>query len=63
MSKYILVKKSAECRWHSSTHAAQAGLPDGIFSYQKSQFWYIFEELATEDDSIFCEHLVYFTAI
>jgi hypothetical protein len=38
------------------------GLPDGILSDQKSQFGYILEVLAMEDDGIFCCHLVYFTA-
>jgi hypothetical protein len=39
------------------------GLPDGIFSNQKSQFWLILEGLAMEDVGIFYDHLVYFTAI
>jgi hypothetical protein len=39
------------------------GLPDGIFSDQKSQFGLILEVLAMEDVGIFYRHLVYFTAI
>jgi hypothetical protein len=35
------------------------GLPDGIFSYQKSQFGLILEALV----GIFYSHMVYFTAI
>jgi hypothetical protein len=40
-----------------------AGLPDGLFSNQKSQFWKILVGLAKENLGIFYEHLVYFTAI
>jgi hypothetical protein len=39
------------------------GLPDGIFSYQKSQFGYILEGHAMEDVGIFYGHLVHLTAI
>jgi hypothetical protein len=41
----------------------QPGLPDGIFSNQKSQFGLILEALAMEDVGIFYVHLGYFTAI
>jgi hypothetical protein len=38
---------------------SKAGLPDGLFSNQKSQFGYILEGLAMENLGIFYEHLVY----
>jgi hypothetical protein len=41
----------------------QAGLPDGLFSNQKSQFGYILEGLGIENVIIFCDHLDYFMAI
>jgi hypothetical protein len=37
-----------------------AGLPDGVFSYQKYSFLYIFEGLGKETFGIFHDHLVYF---
>jgi SOS-response transcriptional repressor LexA len=40
-----------------------AGLPDGIFSSQKSQFWLLLEGLAMEDVGIFHGHLVHFPAV
>jgi hypothetical protein len=41
----------------------RAGLPDGMFSNQNSQFGKILEGLAMEDVSIFCGHSVYLTVI
>jgi hypothetical protein len=38
-----------------------AGLPDGLFSNQKSKFGKILEGLAMEDVVIFYGHLVHFT--
>jgi hypothetical protein len=62
---YIAIKV-----WH------EAGLPDGTFSNQNSQFGYILEGLAVEEVvyfmairsiirpfGIFCVHLVYFVSI
>jgi hypothetical protein len=40
-----------------------SGLPDCIFSNQKSQFWEILEGLAIGGVVILYDHLVYFTAI
>jgi hypothetical protein len=40
-----------------------SGLPDGIFSNQKSRFGYILEGLAMEDVGTLYGYLVYFTAI
>jgi hypothetical protein len=40
-----------------------AGLPDGIFSNQKSQFGKVLEGLAMEDVSLFYANLAYFKAI
>jgi hypothetical protein len=40
-----------------------SGLPDGIFSNQKSQFGKILEDISTENVGIFCGHLEYFTTI
>jgi hypothetical protein len=39
------------------------GLPDGLFSKQKSHFGLIFEGLAIEDVGIFYTYLVQFQAI
>jgi hypothetical protein len=41
----------------------QAGLPDGLFSNQKSELGYTLEGLAMEDVGVFYGHLVYFTVI
>jgi hypothetical protein len=41
----------------------RTGLPDGLFSYQKTQFGYILEGLGMETVGIFYEHLEYFSAI
>jgi hypothetical protein len=38
-------------------------LPDGLFSYLKSQFGYILEGPEMENVGIFYGHLEYFTAI
>jgi hypothetical protein len=40
---------------------SDAGLPDGLFSNQKSKFGKIVEGLAMEDVDIFYGHLVHFT--
>jgi hypothetical protein len=40
-----------------------AGLPDALFSNQKSQFRYIFEDLKLENVNIFYVHLEYFMDI
>jgi hypothetical protein len=40
-----------------------SGLPDGLFSYQKSQFGYILVDLGMENNVIYYGHLVYFIAI
>jgi hypothetical protein len=42
---------------------SRTGLPDGLFSYQKFQFWKILERLGMENFAIFYDHLEYFTAI
>jgi hypothetical protein len=39
------------------------GLPDGLFSNQKTQFGYILEGLGVENVDIFCGHLKYFTTM
>jgi hypothetical protein len=41
----------------------ETGLPDGIFSYQKSQFGLIFENLGMENVGIFIYIYSYFKAI
>jgi hypothetical protein len=43
--------------------ALSPGLPEGIFSNQKSQFGQILECLAMKEAGKFYGHLVYFTAI
>jgi hypothetical protein len=40
-----------------------AGLPDGLFSNQKSQFGLILEGLAMDNLGIFYDNLVYFKAV
>jgi hypothetical protein len=45
------------------TRRARAGLPDGLFSNQKSQFGQNLEGLEEENGVIFYDHLEYFTAI
>jgi hypothetical protein len=35
------------------------GLPDGLFSYQKSQFGYIFEDHGLENFGVFYGHLAF----
>jgi hypothetical protein len=39
----------------------QPGLPNGVFSYRKSQFGYIFEGLGMETDAIFIDIANVFT--
>jgi hypothetical protein len=41
----------------------RAGLPDGLFLYQKCQFGYILEGLGMENVVILYDHLEYFEAI
>jgi hypothetical protein len=41
---------------------SKTGLPDGIFSYQKSQFGYMLEGLEMENVGIFYGHLKYVTS-
>jgi hypothetical protein len=38
----------------------EAGLPDGIFEYQKYQFWCILEGLGMKNFGIFYIHLEFF---
>jgi hypothetical protein len=42
---------------------SSTGLPDGMFSNQKSQFWYIWGGLGMENYGIFQLHSVYFAVI
>jgi hypothetical protein len=49
--------------WAPFRNGFQAGLPDGLFSNQKSQFGYILEGLAMENLGLFYDHLVYFITI
>jgi hypothetical protein len=54
-----------------SFRTPKVGLPDGISAYQKSQFWYISEDLKIENVvriflllfGIFYGHVVYFVVI
>jgi hypothetical protein len=41
-------------------HSIKPCLPDGIFEYQTSQLWYLFEGLGIKNFVDFCGHLVYF---
>jgi hypothetical protein len=43
-------------------NSLQSGLPDGLFSHQKSQFESILEDLRMKNVCIFYDHLEYFTA-
>jgi hypothetical protein len=45
------------------TIGSRTGLPDGLFSYQKSQFRFIFEGAEMENLGIFFGHFWYFKAI
>jgi hypothetical protein len=46
---------------HCFTHLwLKSGLPDGIFSYQKCQFWYILEDLGIGTINLFNSHLVFY---
>jgi hypothetical protein len=45
------------------TTANPPGLPDGLFTNQKSKFGQILDGLRMENAGIFYGHLVYFTAI
>jgi hypothetical protein len=38
-------------------------LPDGLFSFQKSEFGYILEGLGMENVGLFRDHLEYFTSV
>jgi hypothetical protein len=40
-----------------------AWLPDGLFSYQKSQFGYILESLGMENVNKLFDHFQYFKAV
>jgi hypothetical protein len=46
-----------------STTVSESGLPDGIFSNQKSQFGDFLEGLRIENVGMFYGHLEYITAI
>jgi hypothetical protein len=56
-------------QWHFAVTENQciknceSGLPDGIFSYKKSNVWYFLEGLEIENVGIFCIRLEYFTGI
>jgi hypothetical protein len=41
----------------------KAWLPDGLFSYQKSQFGYILESLGMENVNKLFDHFQYFKAV
>jgi hypothetical protein len=47
----------------SAENESRAGLPDGLFSNQKSQFGWFWEDLRLENVDIFYGHLEYFMAI
>jgi hypothetical protein len=51
-----------EC-FHCSITRNIPVLPDGLFSNQKCQFWYILEFLAKKQVGKFYGHFVYFTAL
>jgi hypothetical protein len=64
--KLVSAKKGqASKAFHFSYNQQQSspGLPDGLYSNQKSQFWYILERLGMENVGIVYDHLEYFTAI
>jgi hypothetical protein len=56
MQSTIQVPKLVVCHW-----SYLPGLPDGLFSNQKSKFREILEGLVMEDVGIFYGHLVHFT--
>jgi hypothetical protein len=55
----------AERRVWDETEAemASAGLPDGLFSYQKFRFGFVLEGLGPENVGIFYGHLDWLTAV
>jgi hypothetical protein len=55
--------KHGFCVTPCHTRASDAGLPDGLFSNQKSQCGYILEGLGMENDVIFYDHLELLMAI
>jgi hypothetical protein len=57
--KCLGTKVTGKCCYLNS----ETGLPDGIFSNQKYQFWSFLEGIAIENIGIFYVHLVYFTSI
>jgi hypothetical protein len=68
---FLLISKSKKENFQSlrtsqfrvTAFSSRAGLPDGIFSNQKSQFGKILEGLAMELVGLFDSHLVYSSAI
>jgi hypothetical protein len=53
------------CNTHLVSHDScpRTGLPDGIFSHQKSQFGSIMEGFGLENVCILYDHMEYFTAM
>jgi hypothetical protein len=49
-------------KWLDS-YGFAAGLPDGLFSYQKLRFGYILEGFGMENVGIYYHHLVHFMTI
>jgi hypothetical protein len=58
-----LIQKHNKLQTSLEIDFSNAGLPDGLFSNQKSQFGEILEDLRMESAGIFFGHLEYFTVI
>jgi hypothetical protein len=48
---------------HAGRVRTESGLPDYLFAYQKSQFWYILDGLGVENVCILHFNLVYFVVV
>jgi hypothetical protein len=55
--------KSAELALYVRRYVGRTGLPDGVFSNQKSQSGQLLEGLTMENVGIFYGHMEYFTAM
>jgi hypothetical protein len=47
-------------KFHGHGHRWTAGLPDGVFAYQKSQFWHSLEGLGMEKFGTFYGHSLFY---
>jgi hypothetical protein len=62
---FVAIRKiyAEDSNEQSACRCFQSGLPDGIFSNQKYQYWYILEGLGMENFGICYGHVEYLTTI